>query len=110
MSQQSPTAAATSPDIGIVSTHAQTTRPATPHRTAERRCVVPTPTMAPEIVCVVDTGIPAWAVKNRVEAAASSALIPPTGVIFVIFEPIVWMMRQPPAMVPPPAAPRAPAK
>ena len=44
---------------GIVRTHAHTTRPATPQRTAERRCVVPTPTIAPAIVCVVETGIPA---------------------------------------------------
>ncbi len=33
-------------------------RVATPQRTADRRCVVPTPTIAPVIVCVVLTGIP----------------------------------------------------
>ena len=89
---------------GIVSTQAHTTRPATPHRTAESRCVVPTPTIAPVMVCVVDTGIPAWAVKNNVDAAASSALIPPTGVSFVIFDPIVCTIRQPPKSVPSPIA------
>jgi hypothetical protein len=35
---------------GIVRIHAQTTRPATPHRTADSRCVAPTPTIAPVIV------------------------------------------------------------
>ena len=38
---------------GIVITHAQTIWRATPHRTAERRRVAPTPTIAPVIVCVV---------------------------------------------------------
>ncbi len=32
---------------GIVSTHAQRIRPATPHFTADKRRVAPTPTMAP---------------------------------------------------------------
>ena len=63
----------------MVSTHAHTTLLATPHLTADSRWVVPTPTMAPVIVWVVDTGMPACAVKNNVEAAASSALIPPDG-------------------------------
>ena len=40
--------------------------------------MVPTPTIAPVIVCVVETGMPAWAVKKRVAAAAVSALIPAT--------------------------------
>ena len=43
---------------GIVRTQAHITRPATPQRTADRRWVVPTPTIAPEIVWVVDTGTP----------------------------------------------------
>ena len=38
---------------GIVSTHAHTICPAMPHRTAERRRVAPTPTIAPVMVCVV---------------------------------------------------------
>ena len=37
---------------------AQTIRPATPHLMPERLVVAPTPTMAPVIVCVVETGIP----------------------------------------------------
>ena len=36
--------------IGIVSTHAQTMRPATPHFTADNLRVEPTPTIAPVIV------------------------------------------------------------
>ena len=68
-------------------------RPSAP-RTAD--CVVPTPTMAPVMVCVVDTGMPACAVKNSVAAAAVSALIPPTGCSLVIREPMVFTIRQPP--------------
>jgi hypothetical protein len=48
--------AATSPAIGIVSTHAATMLPATPHRTAESRFVAPTPTTAEVIVWVGDQG------------------------------------------------------
>ena len=43
---------------GMVSTHAQTMLPATPHLTADSRRVAPTPTMAPVMVCVVETGMP----------------------------------------------------
>ena len=42
---------------GTVKIQAHTILPATPQRTALKRRVVPTPTIAPEIVCVVDTGI-----------------------------------------------------
>src|SRR5206468_12167876 len=87
-------------DPGIVTIHAQTTCLAIPHRTADSRCVVPTPTIAPVIVWVVDTGIPAWAVKNSVAAAAVSALIPPTGWSFVMRAPSVWTIRHPPNAVP----------
>src|SRR4051812_22564707 len=50
--------AATIADAGIVNTQAQTICLATPHRTAERREVEPTPTIAPVMVCVVLTGMP----------------------------------------------------
>jgi hypothetical protein len=50
--------AATTAEAGIVSTQAQTIRLATPQRTAERRVVDPTPTIAPVMVCVVLTGMP----------------------------------------------------
>ena len=85
---------------GIVRTHAHTTRPATPQRTADSRRLAPTPTMAPVMVCVVDTGMPACEVKKRVAAAADSAATPPTGCSLVIREPIVLTMRQPPVSVP----------
>ena len=54
----------------MVSTHAQPTRRATFHRTADRRLAEPTPTMAPVMVCVVLTGMPLYEAKNRVAAAA----------------------------------------
>src|SRR5580765_8125647 len=92
--------APTSPDIGIVRTQAQTTRRAIPHRTAETRWTAPTPTMAPVIVCVVDTGTPSFAEVNREIAAAASAQAPPYGRSFVNFIPIVFTIRQPPAIVP----------
>src|SRR5213079_1674142 len=85
---------------GMVRIHAHTTRPATPHLTAESRWVEPTPTMAPVIVCVVETGMPCAAVKNSVAAAAVSALAPPTGWSFVIFDPMVCTILHPPDSVP----------
>src|SRR6478609_1823240 len=93
-------AAAIENAAGIVSTHAQTIWPATPHRTADRRRVAPTPTIAPVIVCVVETGTPIELAMKSVIAPAVSAANPPTGCRRVIFEPIVWMMRQPPLSVP----------
>src|SRR5213079_246855 len=85
---------------GIVKTQAQTIRPATRHFTADRRVVDPTPAIAPVIVCVVDTGMPNMVAPNKVTAPAVSAQKPPTGRSLVIFEPIVWTMRQPPDKVP----------
>ena len=46
-------------EAGIVMIHAQTIRRATPQRTADSRWIAPTPIIAPVIVCVVLTGIPA---------------------------------------------------
>jgi len=89
---------------GIVSTHAHITRLATPHRTALKRCVVPTPTIAPLIVCVVDTGTPPNVARPSEIAAEVSDAIPPTGCSFVIFDPIVWTIRHPPNRVPSPIA------
>ena len=50
--------AATKAAAGIVNIQAQTIRPATPHLTADKRRVAPTPTIEPVIVCVVETGVP----------------------------------------------------
>ena len=81
--------AATSAAAGMVRTQAQTMRAATPHRTAESRFTAPTPTIAPVMVCVVLTGIPASAVENSVIAPAASAQNPPTGLSLVIRDPMV---------------------
>ncbi len=88
--------AATAAEAGMVRIHAHTILRATPHRTAEKRCTAPTPTIAPVMVCVVLTGIPASAVPNRVNAPAVSAQNQPKGFNFVILEPMVCTMRQPP--------------
>ena len=85
---------------GIVRTHAQTILPATRHFTADSRVVDPTPAIAPVIVCVVETGIPINVAANKVIEPAVSAQKPPTGRSFVIFDPIVWTIRQPPDNVP----------
>src|ERR1051325_3644951 len=84
----------------MVRIQAHTTRPATPHRTAERRWIDPTPTIAPVIVWVVDTGIPWAETKKRVAAAADSPATPPEGASFVIRDPRVWTTRHPPVRVP----------
>ena len=87
-------------DAGIVRIQTHTILLATNHRTADKRRVTPTPTIAPAIVCVVLTGMPRWAVRKSAEAAAVSALNPPKGESFVIFIPIVRMILQPPKYVP----------
>ena len=84
----------------MVSTQAQTMLPATPQRTAETFFELPTPTMAPVMVWVVETGIPMLVATNSVIAPPVSAQKPPTGFNLVIFWPMVLTMRQPPNMVP----------
>src|SRR5688572_11263580 len=92
--------AETIPAAGIVKTHATTMLRATPQRTAERVCKLPTPIMDPVIVCVVDTGMPSSVAVNSAIALDVSAQNPPTGLSFVIFIPMVLTMRQPPNAVP----------
>src|SRR6185295_12169446 len=89
---------------GIVNTHAQIMRVVIPHRTAENLFAAPTPTIAPVIVCVVETGIPAKVAPNKLMAAAVSAQNPPYGWSLVIFDPMVRTMRHPPESVPKPIA------
>ena len=60
--------------------------------------------IAPVIVCVVLTGMPKCDDRNNVMAPAVSAQKPPNGVSFVMRWPIVFTMRQPPAIVPSPIA------
>ena len=87
-------------DAGMVKIQAQTILPATPQRTADIFCAEPTPTMAPVMVWVVDTGTPSALAMNRVMAPPVSAQKPPTGFNLVIFWPMVLTMRQPPNKVP----------
>ena len=77
----------------MVNIHAQTIPLAVPQRTAEARRTEPTPTMAPVMVCVVDTGMPSAVAKKSVIAPPVSAQKPPTGFNFVIFGPMVLTMR-----------------
>src|SRR6266436_6334417 len=81
--------AANAAAAGIVKTQAHTILPATRHLTADRRVVDPTPAIAPVMVWVVDTGIPAAVAPNNVIASAVSAQKPPTGRNLVILERIV---------------------
>src|SRR5215218_5420667 len=96
--------AAIKADAGIVKIQAQTILPATPQRTADIFLDAPTPTMAPVMVCVVDTGTPSAVARNKVIAPPVSAQKPPTGLSLVIFWPMVLTMRQPPNSVPSPIA------
>ena len=73
---------------------------AIPQRTAENLLVVPTPIIAPAMVCVVLTGIPMAVAENKVNAPAVSALKPPTGFRCVSFTPIVFTIFIPPDKVP----------
>jgi hypothetical protein len=92
--------AAMKAEAGIVKTQAQTMLPATPQRTAEAFCAEPTPTMAPVMVWVVETGTPQKLAISSVIAPPVSAQKPPTGLSLVIFWPMVLTMRQPPNSVP----------
>ena len=73
---------------------------ATPQRTADAWRVEPTPTIAPVMVCVVETGMPSPVARNSVMAPPVSAQKPPTGLSLVMRWPIVLTMRQPPNIVP----------
>ena len=66
-------------ETGIVRTQAQSIFPATPQRTAVRRFVDPTPMIAPVMVWVVLTGMPATEAPMMATAAAVSAQKPPMG-------------------------------
>src|SRR5450830_1055687 len=89
---------------GMVSTHAQTMLPAMPQRTAETFCTEPTPTIAPVMVWVVDTGTPKPVAMNSVAAPLAEAQNPLTGFNLVMRMPMVLTMRQPPNIVPSPIA------
>src|SRR3954462_2034944 len=90
---------------GIVMTQAITIRCATFQRTAEARRAAPTPTIAPVIVWVVETGMPRLVAANNGIDPAVSAQTPCKGVSRVIRDPIVRTIRQPPSSVPNAIAP-----
>src|SRR5438552_14672450 len=60
---------------GMVSSHAQTIRPATPQRTADNRCAAPTPDIAPVMVCVVLTGMPKRSEEHTSELQSPDHLV-----------------------------------
>ena len=85
---------------GMVRIHAQRMLPAMPQRTAETFCAAPTPTIAPVMVWVVETGMPSPVAMKSIAAPPVSAQKPPTGLSLVMRCPIVYTMRQPPNAVP----------
>src|SRR5690606_25192968 len=88
------------PVIGRVRIHAQTMRSTTVHLIALRRLAVPTPMMAADTLCVVDTGMPSTDAVMMTLVDAVSAATPLIGCSLTILWPSVRMMRQPPAIVP----------
>lgn len=96
--------AAMKAEAGIVRIQAQTIRSATPQRTADNFVEDPTPMIDPEMVCVVEIGMPRAVAKKSVVAPAVSAQNPPTGFNFVILSPIVFTILHPPKRVPSPMA------
>src|SRR5690606_28993192 len=86
----------------MVKIHAHNNEIVTPQRTADTRLVIPTPIIDPVMVCVVETGIPKCSVTYKATAPAVSAATPSNGVTFVILEPIVFTIFQPPLIVPKP--------
>src|SRR5216684_6175244 len=85
---------------GMVITQAYTIELATFQRTAETRRAAPTPTMAPVMVWVVETGTPSQVAMNSVAAPPVSAQNPCIGVSLVMRNPMVRTIRQPPIRVP----------
>src|SRR5580658_5920680 len=98
------TTAASKALTGMVNIQAHSRLIVTPHLTAERRLVAPTPMIDPVMVCVVLTGMPSFSVRNKVNAPAVSALTPSSGVTLVILVPMVFTIFHPPLMVPSPMA------
>ena len=84
----------------MVRIHAHTMRSTTVHLMALRRLAAPTPMMAAEMLCVVDTGMPSEEAERIIVADAVSAAKPWMGCSLTILWPSVLMMRQPPAAVP----------
>src|SRR5687768_6645027 len=88
------------PAAGIVRIHAQIIFSTTVHLIALKRLAVPTPMIADEMLCVVETGMPSADAAMITDAALVSAAKPLIGCSFTSLWPSVLMMRQPPAAVP----------
>jgi len=68
--------------------------------TADVLRAAPTPTIAPLMVCVVETGMPKPVARNKVIEPAVSAHTPCNGVRRVIRDLIARTIRHPPKSVP----------
>jgi len=88
------------PQAGNVRIQVRTISLAIPQRTAERRCVEPTPMMEVLIQCVVLTGMPKNEAISIMLAAPTVAANPCTGRSVVILSPNVLITRQPPIAIP----------
>lgn len=89
---------------GIVITHADTIEYATFQCTALNLCAQPTPIIEPVTTCVVDTGRCKNVAVNTVMAEFKSAATPFIGCILNILFPTVFIILQPPMLVPNPIA------
>ena len=96
--------AATIAAAGIVRIHAVMMLRATPQRTAEKRRTEPTPMMAPVIVWVVETGIPAHDAPKSVHGPGELGARAADRLERRDPHPIVRTIRHPPARVPRPIA------
>ena len=88
----------------MVTTQAVTMFLVTLQRAAGTRRAAPTPIMAPVMVWVVDTGMPGQVAPKRMMEPAVSAQLHCTGVRWVMRDPMVRTMCQPPNRVPRPMA------
>src|SRR5690348_6759018 len=86
--------------IGNVRIHDHTMRSTTVQRTALKRLDAPTPMIADDTTCVVETGRPKIDDTMITNAELVSAANPLIGCSFTILWPSVLMMRQPPPAVP----------
>lgn len=77
--------------------------PATSHLTLLKPFAAPTPMIADEITCVVETGRCNSVAVKMTDADVKSAAKPLTGLILMMPVPTVLMIRQPPVAVPPPS-------
>lgn len=92
--------AAINAEMGMVSIHAHIRLNVIPQRTADTLLVSPTPMIDPVMVWVVETGIPKCSEIKSVIAPAVSALTPSKAFTLVIRVPIVFIIFQPPLIVP----------